>query len=312
MRGTQSFVGVMSAVWQRPSLTGLEIGWRWGVGVLALGAAWGAFRSLGAQFSIDMAAFQRVTVFQPVAAIESLGAAKDAVEGLALPILRWLVPLACMVWLIAAAVGRSVVLRRLDPAPKRRGWALFLLNGVRAALLAGVWGVWFWGIGWASHFSITGPAARSEEPSLVVFCALVICGTLALYVLWAISSWPLQLAPLLALREDLGLGASLRAALGAGPMRGKLIEVNLVMHIVRIALIVLAMVFSASPLPFSSVATQTFLACWWTGVILLYLAASDYFHVVRAAAYLAMMRLYGSGPGGWAGPGAASTGSDLH
>ncbi len=49
-------------------------------------------------------------------------------------------------------------------------------------------------------------------------------------------------------------------------MRGKLIEINMVMNIVRIALIVLAMVFSASPLPFSSVETQMFFNCWWGGV----------------------------------------------
>ena len=75
-------------------------------------------------------------------------------------------------------------------------------------------------------------------------------------------------------------------------MRGKLIEINMVMNIVRIALIVLAMVFSASPLPFSSVETQTFLTCWWAGVGLVYLGMSDYFHVVRSAAYLSLWRAY--------------------
>jgi hypothetical protein len=53
---------------------------------------------------------------------------------------------------------------------------------------------------------------------------------------------------------------------------------------------VLAMVFSATPLPFASVESQTFLVWWWSGVILLYLAMSDYFQVVRAASYLALWR----------------------
>jgi len=56
--------------------------------------------------------------------------------------------------------------------------------------------------------------------------------------------------------------------------------------------LVLAMVLSASPLPFSSVETAGFLACWWGGVILVYLVALDYFHVVRAAAYLSLWRAY--------------------
>jgi hypothetical protein len=44
------------------------------------------------------------------------------------------------------------------------------------------------------------------------------------------------------------------------------VEINLVMGIVKIALIVLAMVFSACPLPFESVATPEFMAWWYVGV----------------------------------------------
>ena len=118
---------------------------------------------------------------------------------------------------------------------------------------------------------------------------MLICGTLALYVLWAIFSWFLQLAPLLAMRLNLGPAAALVAALKSSRnLRGKLIEINLVMNIVRIALIVLAMVFSATPLPFNTITTQTFLNFWWTGVGLAFLVFSDYFHVVRAAAYLSL------------------------
>jgi hypothetical protein len=112
-----------------------------------------------------------------------------------------------------------------------------------------------------------------------------------LYVVWGIFSWFLQLAPLLAMRDALGAFVALRAALGSPKeLRGKLIEINLVMNIVRIALIVLAMVMSASPLAFQTVATQQFFIIWWCVAILLYLAASDYFHVVRSAAYLSLHR----------------------
>ena len=45
----------------------------------------------------------------------------------------------------------------------------------------------------------------------------------------------------------------------------KLVEINLVMGIVKIALMVLALVFSACPLPFESVATPEFLTWWWMG-----------------------------------------------
>jgi hypothetical protein len=86
--------------------------------------------------------------------------------------------------------------------------------------------------------------------------------------------------------------AGFRAALSLGPAKGKLAEVNLVLAIVKVALIVLAMVFSATPLPFQDVASAEFLAWWWAGVGLLYLLWSDFFHVARLLAYLNLLRVY--------------------
>ena len=292
VRGTQSFVGVMTAVWKRPSLAGLEIGWRWLVGIVAFGLAGLAFGSRGLGAKVDLGWVRNASVFQPVGAINGL---RDAASGLwnyASPVLRWMVPAVIVLWLVGAAVGRTVVLRRLDGGLHARRFAMLVLGALRTGLLAVVWGIWVWGIGVSVRVSITGPAARAAEPSIVLFCALLIVGSLALYVLWGSVSWPLYLAPLLAMQLGLGAGDALRAAFKSGAVRGKLIEINMVMNIVRIALIVLAMVFSASPLPFSNVETQTFLNCWWSGVGLVYLGMSDYFHVVRSAAYLSLWRAY--------------------
>ena len=59
-----------------------------------------------------------------------------------------------------------------------------------------------------------------------------------------------------------------------------------------ITTIVLALVFSSTPLPFESYTTTGFLEFWWAGVVLLYLLFSDYFHVVRTAVSLALCREY--------------------
>jgi hypothetical protein len=301
VRGTQSFVGVMGAVWGRSSLTALEIAWRW---VAALAFMWVLVVMLGsfgmdvhltgfrAGGGVDTSALQAMTVFKPVAAVETLHAESVAVFALVWPRLRWLVVEACGFWLIVAALGRTFVLRRLDATLKARTWSMLVLGTLRAFVLGVVWVIWILGVAWASHVEITGLATRGGDPNVVGFCGLLICGTLALYVAWGAASWPLQLAPLLAMRYGLGPGASLTRAFAAGPVRGKLMEINLVMNIVKLALIVLAMVFSASPLPFTSVATQAFLTCWWTGVMLLYFAMSDYFHVVRMASYLSLWRTY--------------------
>jgi len=86
--------------------------------------------------------------------------------------------------------------------------------------------------------------------------------------------------------------ASLLGAFRIGAMRGKLVEINLVMGIVKLALIVLAMVASASPLPLQTIVTPEFMICWYLGVTVVYFAASDFFHVVGLAAYLEMWQIY--------------------
>jgi hypothetical protein len=90
---------------------------------------------------------------------------------------------------------------------------------------------------------------------------------------------------------------SLARSLRLGALTGKLVEVNLVLGIVRLALIVLAMVFSAIPLPFEADMTGT--ALYLHGgrlVTLLYLVASDFFQVARLAAFVQFWRLYHPDP----------------
>jgi uncharacterized membrane protein len=71
-----------------------------------------------------------------------------------------------------------------------------------------------------------------------------------------------------------------------GSLRGKLVEINLVMGIAKIALIVLAMVFSATPLPFEDAVSGGALYAWWAVVTVLYLVASDFFQVARVMAFV--------------------------
>jgi hypothetical protein len=290
VRGAQSFVGIMAQVWKRPSLTTFEVAWRWIAGLLLVILARQALRGAGVEAGFDTAPLQSVTVFRPVEAIQTFGAVIAPVWAHALPILDWLVPLTFLLWNGFASLGRSVTLRRLDPTLHVRRFSLFVLGTLRALLLLFTWLLWSRGVLLAVHVAITNPAARGQEPSVVLFAAMLISGTLVLYVIWGILSWPFHLAPLLAMMRDLGPVAALQAAFASRRVRGKLIEINLVMNIVRIALIVLAMVASASPLPFTTVATQGFLQIWWCLTILAYLAMNDYFHVVRAASYLSLYR----------------------
>jgi hypothetical protein len=206
---------------------------------------------------------------------------------------EWLVPLFLVVWVVVSSFGRVLVLRRFDAQLHARPVTLMLLQAARMTALAVGFALWFACQRAAVVVAVKMPIKAGHEPNLVLYCALVIGTTLGMFTLWAVVSWALSVAPLLAMLDNLGAAASLAAAFRAGPPRSRLIEINLVMGIVKIALIVLAMVASACPLPFESVATPQFMACWYAGVTVLYLVASDFFHVVRLVAYLELWKSCG-------------------
>jgi len=284
-------------------LTGIEVAWRWSFGapalILVMYKLLGALRAAtGGTLNPARLGLDPVLLHDPVGALSAdpMGAAGKFARAIALVapgvehFAVWLVPLLLVGWVVQSSVGRTMVLYRAEPGMKVRIGTVMGLQAIRIAALAAVFWVWFELVAWSSRTAVTGPIAEKMEPNLVLYCGLVIVFSLGLFTAWGFVSWVLGMAPLLAMLKDLGVGASLRAAVRLGPVRGKLVEINLVLGIVKIALIVLAMVFSACPLPFETVETQAFLAWWWVGVGVLYLVASDFFHVARLVGYLDLWR----------------------
>jgi hypothetical protein len=292
VRGTQSFVYTLTACWKRPSLTALEVAWRWVYGVPALALIWYEGARVWQATPVDVGALKAMTVMDPMGAAATLAQAAGVLMPAALRVVVWLAPVLLAVWVVVSSLGRTVVLRRVDRHLHARPGTVMLLQAVRVTALAASFAVWFVCLRGAAEYAVKGPIAAGGEPNLVMYFALAIVATLGLFVLWAVASWALSVAPLLAMLRDLGAGASLAAAFRLGAVRGKLVEINLVMGIVKIALIVLAMVASACPLPFESVATPGFMTWWYVGVTVVYFVASDFFHVVRMVAYLEMWRVY--------------------
>jgi len=150
------------------------------------------------------------------------------------------------------------------------------------------WG-WLRSMQWVAAATIT-PAA---EPDLIGYSMGVIFLSLGFFTAWALASWALSIAPLLMLLENRtplsALGQSLR--LGK-PMTAKLVEINLVMGIVKLALIVLAMVLSAAPLPFSDQLGPDALHVVWAVATILFLIASDYFQVVRLKGFVEFWKMF--------------------
>ena len=305
VRGTQSLVHTLSRCWRRPSVVGLEVLWRWICGVPTLGlVGWYLMGILaahtGGTYDVARLGLDRALVNDPVgaAAADPLGVTGKVSEavGILLPDLRhlavWLVPVLLVVWVVVSSLGRTVVLRRLDERLHARPATLMGLQAVRTMGLVATLAAWFACARWAANVAVTGAIAAGQEPNLVLYCAILIVATLGMFTLWGVVSWAFSVAPLLAMLRDIGAGKSLAAAFRLGPLKSKLVEVNLVLGIVKIALIVLAMVFSATPLPFESETTPEFLAWWWVGVTVLYLVGSDFFHVARLMAYLELWRAY--------------------
>jgi hypothetical protein len=305
VRGTQSFVHTLSACWRRPGWTGLEVLWRWAYGVPALWVIGARLKGIvaahtGGTFDPAALGLDRALLNDPVGALtaDPMGAVGKFAAAFAAvwPDVRhvavWLVPVLLAVWVVVSSAGRTMVLRRVDARLDAWPGTLMALQAIRMAALAGTFWAWLACIQVTARVAVTGPIAAGQEPSLVLYCALSIVATLGLFTLWAVVSWVFSVAPLLAMLRGLGAAASLRAAFRLGPLKAKLVEINLVMGIVKIALIVLAMVFSASPLPFETVATEAFLAWWWAGVTVLYLLGSDFFHVARLVAYLDLWRAF--------------------
>ena len=294
VRGTQSFVHTLSECWRRPSLTALEVLWRWAYGIPALLVLRYEVLRILRETPVDVAALRNMTVLDPMGSAATLAKAMQLLVPAVLRVALWLAPIMVVAWVVVSAVGRTIVLRRVDGRLHRQVGTLIVLQAVRVVALLGSFIVWFWCIQRVAEITVTGPVAAGGEPNLVGYFSLVIVATLGLFTLWAVVSWALSVAPLLAMLKGLGVGGSLAAAFQLGPLKSKLVEVNLVMGIVKIALIVLAMVFSATPLPFESVTTPEFLLCWWVGVTVLYFVGSDFFHVARQVAYLRLWRAYES------------------
>jgi hypothetical protein len=290
VRGTQSFVHTLAACWKRPSLTALEVLWRWAFGAPALALL--AYEALGVwrEAQVDTTALRQISLLDPSSAAATLTQTAMQLLPPALRVAEWLAPLLLAAWIIVSSFGRVLVLRRFEAQLHARPVTLMLLQAARMAALLGSFALWFASLRAASLVAVTLPIEAGRDPNLVLYCAIVIVATLGMFILWAAVSWVFSVAPLLAMLGNLGAAASLSAAFCLGPLRSRLVEINFVMGIVKIALIVLAMVASASPLPFESVATPQFMAYWYAGVTVLYLLASDLFHVVRLVAYLELWK----------------------
>lgn len=292
VRGTQSLVHTLEQCWGKPGWTALEVLWRWVFGVPALLVLWYVGARIVQGALLNVSALKNMTVQNPMGAAEILTTTMGVLIPPTLRTLLWLSPLLIAFWVVISSVGRTVVLRRIDGRLHSRLGTLMVLQSLRVLAVLTTFAVWFTCLQWISKVTITGPIGTGSEPNLVGYFSLAIVTSLIFFSSWAVASWALTVAPLLAMLRDQGVKKSLAAAFQLGPLKSKLVEINLVMCIVKLALIVLGLVFSSTPMAFTSVVTPTYLKWWWIAVTLVYFVASDFFHVTRLVAYLELWQAY--------------------
>jgi hypothetical protein len=289
VRATQKLVDQMGWVFRRPSLTGLEIAWRWIFGVPLLLVCWTQATRILVALPPESTGLNSLDKQNPWVAVVQLADVWARYEPAVGHVLRWLLPVAAVAWALASGVGRNLVLRRLEPGAAFRPVAMMALQAGWLVILSLVFVGWFRSIQWvaATHISPDG------EADLIGYSIWVIFLSLGFFTAWALISWPFAVAPMLLVLEKRSALSAFTASFRLGrEFTGKLMEINLVMGIVKLALIVLAMVFSAAPLPFSDELGSDAMHVVYVGASLFYVVASDFFHVLRLKSFVEFWRAF--------------------
>jgi len=114
LRGTQSLVGQMGWVFERPSLTVIEVAWRWLFGIPFLLVCWMQAQRILTALPLESTGLNVIVAQNPWVAAVQLARAWALYQPHLAAVLRWLLPLAALGWVVVSGLGRSLVLMRLQ------------------------------------------------------------------------------------------------------------------------------------------------------------------------------------------------------
>jgi len=297
IRGTQLLVEHISDVFRRPSLLGIELAWRWLFAIPFLLVYWRQIEQILAAYPLHASGFDAVSLQDPWASSLQIANVFSYYQPHVLAVMQWLLPAAALAWIVLSGLGRSWLLVRLpgQDAPSAVGRVPFrplTMMALQAGwlILLGLtyWG-WFRSMQWAAvtHISV------GVEPDLVGYFVWAIFLSLGFFTAFALLSWPFSIAAFVALLERRSVFSAFGQSLRLGKrFTGKLAEVNLVMGIVKLALLVLAMVFSSAPVPFVQEVGPGALHAAMAISLVIYCIANDFFQVVRLKAFLEFWQVF--------------------
>jgi len=280
---------------KRPLVVAVEVGWRWLFGVPFLLVCLSRLKHVFTVLTPEESGLSNIDPSNPWLAAGAFSRAVTRYDPLIAHELRWLLPIAAVAWIVISGLGRSLVFRLLQPGLRFRPLAMTGLQAVWLILFGGICWSWYRSVAWAAatHFPV------GSEPDLIGFSIWLIFLSLGFFTLWALVGWIVSVAPVLMLMED----CSAVSALGMSRRLGKtftseLFEIGMVMGIVSLALMVVAMVLSAAPLPFSDELGGGALHVVWAGATVFYLVAHDYFQLVRLKCFVQFWKIFRGGEEG--------------
>jgi len=277
---------------RHPGVVAVEVAWRWLFGIPFLVLCWARLQHILSIVTPQDSGLSNLSAQNPWLAAGQLARAWWQYEPLIVHELRWLAPLAAMMWIVISGFGRSLTLKIAEPGLRFRPVAVMGLQAVWLIFFAGICLGWFRSVGWvvATHFVV------GTEPDLIGFAIWLIFLSLGFFTVWALLGWIVSVAPVLLLMEDRSAWSALRMTMRLGkPFTSELVEIGMVMGIVNLALIVVAMVLSAAPLPFSDELGGSALHVVWAGATVFYLIAHDYFQVVRLKCFIRFWEIFRGG-----------------
>jgi hypothetical protein len=289
IRGTQSFLYVLRYCRQHPSLLSLELLWRWLFGIPYCYLLYLQFSRIyldNAQ-AIAKTGIWQASIIYPEKAAVILANLYDVLAPPIFHLLIWIIPFGMIVWAVFSGIGRNTVLRRYDKSLPRRWGTLIVLQLLRVLFYAAAILFWFASVRWSAKVALWDASG-----SIVEYCTLVIVFSLGTFAAWALVSWILSIAPILVLLEGRGVVSALARSFRLGPLTAKLIEINMIMGLIKLAMSVLALVWSAIPLPFEAVVQGNSLYAWWITGSILYCILSNFFQVARLTAFVEFTRAF--------------------
>ena len=279
-------MGLLGELRERPELLLRELAWRWLAGglLLALAGFEGWRIWVAAQPALRATGFARLTQDaleqDPMQALTAFSAAVDVLKPMAERAFGGLLPLGVFCWVAAFALGRAAVLRRYDRRLHASAWLLAGCEALRLGVITAV------SLAWTVLLHLAGSVAlRPAAPNSALYILLCLLFTAAVLAAWVWLGRSVELATVLALLEQVTLGAALRQSLRLGDLRIRegVRGVHRAASSARWLLVILALVLSLFPSPWTRGWAQV---AWWALLSLLLMAAAG---AVRLAVQFALL-----------------------